>query len=188
MKRVQFFLHSARAATSLLDPSVAPSAAEKIIQHRPAMERRSSQDQAMHLVEFAYWKFSYDVLLYNLNKKDKKDNQKLNGTLPTVLLHYKTYLLILTTALAADGMIFDSPSFISTFSEIIALAAKLDGLIGTRSRNVNFNFDTGSIFQLYIVALKCRAPSLKREAIELLASRPRREGIWDSVFAAKVTE
>jgi hypothetical protein len=37
-----------------------------------------------------------------------------------------------------------------------------------------------------IVAMKCRDPLLRREAIRLLASKPRREGVLDSVFTAKV--
>ena len=40
---------------------------------------------------------------------------------------------------------------------------------------------------LYFVGLKCRHPSIRRRAIYLLGATPRREGIWDSIEAARVS-
>ena len=51
-----------------------------------------------------------------------------------------------------------------------------------------FTSGMGLVAPLFIVATKCRNRKLRREAIRLLLSRPRREGLWDSIFCAKVAE
>lgn len=41
---------------------------------------------------------------------------------------------------------------------------------------------------LYIAALKCRDPVVRREAIALLLGRSWREGVWDSILAGKISQ
>ncbi|CZR65187.1 uncharacterized protein PAC_15087 [Phialocephala subalpina] len=50
----------------------------------------------------------------------------------------------------------------------------------------NFTLSAHSIVVLDLVAKKCRNSAMRREAISLLADRPRREAFWDSVMAAKI--
>lgn len=49
-------------------------------------------------------------------------------------------------------------------------------------------FDLQTVMPLDLTAKKCRHPLVRRKAIRLLRSRPRREGFWDSVVAAEVCE
>jgi hypothetical protein len=49
-------------------------------------------------------------------------------------------------------------------------------------------FDLQTVMPLDLTAKKCRDPVVRRDAIRLLRSRPRREGFWDSVVAARVCE
>jgi hypothetical protein len=49
-------------------------------------------------------------------------------------------------------------------------------------KQVTFSFDYGVVNPLYTASLACRDPIIWREAILLLASRPRREGIWGSAM------
>jgi hypothetical protein len=51
-----------------------------------------------------------------------------------------------------------------------------------------FSFDIGVIIYLWSIGHKCRSPLLRRRAISLLLSYPRREGLWDSVFAARICQ
>lgn len=51
-----------------------------------------------------------------------------------------------------------------------------------------FSLDNGVIIPLYDVATLCRDPILRRRAIRLLRSAPRREGIFDSQLFAIVAE
>lgn len=48
----------------------------------------------------------------------------------------------------------------------------------------SFALDLGIVPSLFVVGTKCRDRRLRREAIRLLLSSPRREGMWDSVLSA----
>jgi hypothetical protein len=50
----------------------------------------------------------------------------------------------------------------------------------------SFALDLGIVPPLFVVATKCRDRRLRREAIRLLMSSPRREGMWDSILCGKV--
>ncbi|KAK4191428.1 hypothetical protein QBC35DRAFT_401657 [Podospora australis] len=49
-----------------------------------------------------------------------------------------------------------------------------------------FSADLGIVPPLYVVATKCREPHLRRQAIQLLRSSARREGMWDSELTAQI--
>ena len=54
------------------------------------------------------------------------------------------------------------------------------------------SFDIHILGPLYYAALKCRHPAIRRRALEMLQSAPRREGLWNAhhayVTAKRVTE
>lgn len=50
------------------------------------------------------------------------------------------------------------------------------------------SLDTGVLGPLYLVALRCRDPVVRREAIALLGREGRKEGLWDSTLLARVAE
>ncbi|KAL2160678.1 hypothetical protein VTH06DRAFT_1366 [Thermothelomyces fergusii] len=50
----------------------------------------------------------------------------------------------------------------------------------------SFSADLGIVPPLYVVATKCRDPLIRRQAIQLLRSSARREGMWDSELAARI--
>lgn len=78
--------------------------------------------------------------------------------------------------------------FTQHFEEIIRRSAKV--VERTRSMGPNqtgvFTFELGIIPPLHLAAMKCREPRLRRQAIALLLSTPRREGCWDGVLLGKV--
>lgn len=51
-----------------------------------------------------------------------------------------------------------------------------------------FTFEETTVTPLYMTATKCRDRSLRRQAIVLLQKAPRREGIFDSLMAAKIAQ
>ena len=53
---------------------------------------------------------------------------------------------------------------------------------------LSFSFDLGVVLPLFVISIKCRDPKLRRRAIARLYSVNRREGLWDSLGAAKVAE
>ncbi|ORY71201.1 uncharacterized protein BCR38DRAFT_331932 [Pseudomassariella vexata] len=50
----------------------------------------------------------------------------------------------------------------------------------------SFSADLGIVPPLFVVATKCREPVTRRQAIELLRSSSRREGMWDSELTARI--
>lgn len=51
-----------------------------------------------------------------------------------------------------------------------------------------FLFDMETVSPLYLIAIKCRHPLIRRRAIAVLRRRVRREGLWDSGKAAAIAE
>ena len=49
-----------------------------------------------------------------------------------------------------------------------------------------FTFSHGTSGPLFTVAMQCRAPDVRRQAVALLLLYPRREGLWDSFTAGRV--
>ncbi|ODA84043.1 hypothetical protein RJ55_02561 [Drechmeria coniospora] len=60
------------------------------------------------------------------------------------------------------------------------------GKFATPHIKPSFAADLGIVPPLFVVATKCRDPSLRRQAIQLLRSSARREGMWDSELAANI--
>jgi len=52
----------------------------------------------------------------------------------------------------------------------------------------SFALDLGIVAPLFVVATKCRDRKVRRDAIRLLLSSPRREGMWDSILSGRVAE
>jgi hypothetical protein len=50
-----------------------------------------------------------------------------------------------------------------------------------------FSFDSYAVIPLYVTGHKCRDHATRKKAISLLLTYPRREGVWDSIFAGKMT-
>jgi Fungal specific transcription factor domain/Fungal Zn(2)-Cys(6) binuclear cluster domain len=74
------------------------------------------------------------------------------------------------------------------FEEIIARATKVveRSRVSCIGQPGPFAFELGIIPPLHLCAMKCREPRLRRRAIALLLSYPRREGCWDGVQLGKV--
>lgn len=52
----------------------------------------------------------------------------------------------------------------------------------------SFALDLGIVPPLFVVATKCRDRKVRREAIRLLMSSPRREGMWDSILSGRAAQ
>ena len=59
---------------------------------------------------------------------------------------------------------------------------------GNSSLQASFSLDLGVIPPLFLVATRCRERELRRDAIRMLLSSPRREGLWDSTLCGRVAE
>ncbi|KAL2068591.1 hypothetical protein VTL71DRAFT_14928 [Oculimacula yallundae] len=103
----------------------------------------------------------------------------------TLELQMKAIYMGTIKSLAYDEMAFDA--YYDIYKDMIDLCEALLNCSGA-SRVPKFCFDSGVIIPLWLTGHKCRDPALRARVIALLLGFPRREGVWDSVFAGLVVE
>jgi hypothetical protein len=99
-------------------------------------------------------------------------------------LHEKLLFVLLGGLKCHTECLFDQ--FHAEYNEIVSIADTLmshPDLAHSAGKAV-FVFDPNIVLPLLVVAIKCRDWLVRRKAIELLQSNPRREGLWDSSLAA----
>lgn len=76
------------------------------------------------------------------------------------------------------------------FAEIINIAEEaiaMPPVLGKRNPT-NYSIGGRAISTLWITGIRCRDKLIRRKALALLLKYPRREGVWDSLFSAKMIE
>ncbi|KFZ10689.1 hypothetical protein V501_05084 [Pseudogymnoascus sp. VKM F-4519 (FW-2642)] len=84
-----------------------------------------------------------------------------------------------------------TPDFAAILSLSKSILEMEDGLVSDESgisggRGGRVGMDTGVLGPLYLVALRCRDPVVRSEAVRLLSREGRREGLWDSNLLSRV--
>lgn len=103
----------------------------------------------------------------------------------TLELQMKATYLGTVKSFCQDELWFDN--YHDIYSDIVNLSeALLD--CSKVSKVPKFCFDSAVVIPLWFVGHKCREPILRRRVISLLIRYPRREGVWDSVFAGLVID
>lgn len=74
------------------------------------------------------------------------------------------------------------------YERAVHLAETFQHQISTTNETSTFLFDMEIVSPLYLVAIKCRHPIVRRRAIAVLLQSVRREGLWDSQKAAAIAE
>lgn len=131
------------------------------------------------------WKTAFDTLL-STHAFSVKDIRAAN-ILDIHRLVSTTWLRMATSTseTAADANIPDYETAVS-LAEMLHLHA---GTSEQRSAYPStFLFDMEVVSPIYLVAIKCRHPLIRRRAIALLRSSTRREGLWDSNVVASIAE
>ncbi|RDW80805.1 hypothetical protein BP5796_05503 [Coleophoma crateriformis] len=133
--------------------------------------------QAVYTAELLRWKQAFDAYVH------RGINYEQLGII-TIRLHYLTSHITVVTVLAPDEMAYDD--FTLEMKQLVDLSREALGFLNKTP--VRFTVDLGVVVPLYFVALKCRLHHIRSQAVKLLVSNPRREGLWDSVFAGKAAE
>lgn len=91
-----------------------------------------------------------------------------------------------SVTLSADEMIHDP--YTDFYSQVVDLAGEVlkDVSLPEDLQATNYSFDNRVILPVWLAGVKCRDFSVRKRAVELLEKFPRREGIWDSICAAKM--
>ncbi len=150
------------------------------------------QEKELLQTSLARWLCTYTSSLPSLTS-----NANIKTTLSLLLLrlyHTMASLMASTCLRLTDETIFDlhTQEFTDILAQAVELFRKSAELMETPGSgeisSLGFTVDMGYLPALYYVALKCRVPRLRRQAIELLRSAPHREGVWDGEVAAYAAE
>ncbi|KFZ06271.1 hypothetical protein V501_07551 [Pseudogymnoascus sp. VKM F-4519 (FW-2642)] len=127
------------------------------------------------------WANEFDRLVVFLPKDDR-------NTIVLLRMYHTTMTIMIATGLYGQETLHYEHH--GLYEHVVALGKVLfdqqrvveseDGYI--------FCFEPGVIFPLFFVAMKCRHPLIRRQAIALLETADHQEGTWESVGAAKVAE
>jgi len=141
-------------------------------------------EQRNHARDFERWFQAFEPLSQNI---DREDDKSMVDSL-CLQLHMKSSYMALSTTLAADELAYDDR--LSDFISIIQLSSSIIHYLRRlhNSKIPKFSFELLFILPLYLTGHKCRSLPIRQKAVELLLAWPRREGVWDSIFAGKVTQ
>ncbi|OKO95192.1 hypothetical protein PENSUB_11271 [Penicillium subrubescens] len=88
------------------------------------------------------------------------------------------------------GREMDYDNFLPQFQQCVALAGEVAAAHQRYSGSSRSTFtpEIGFIPALYIIGVKCRHPTVRREVLSILRRQPIREATWDSISTAIIVE
>ncbi|KAL2812175.1 hypothetical protein BJX63DRAFT_260393 [Aspergillus granulosus] len=105
------------------------------------------------------------------------------GVIATLHMTYKSILILTRTALSPTEASYDTHE--ADFADIVSYApTALAATARETGHQPPFIFDMGSGTPLFITALKCRSPSMRRQALRLLRQAPQVQGMYFSQSAS----
>ena len=99
-----------------------------------------------------------------------------------ILMYYHVSLILLSTRLTPTQTVFDN--YTHGFREIVRHAKTY--LAAQAPQNSTFTFELGAVPALYFTATKCRIPSLRRRALDLISETPKKESMWGARSVAEL--
>jgi hypothetical protein len=105
-------------------------------------------------------------------------------------LHHSVAMLMLTTSCGSAKGKYNAESAIHGFKQIIEWSTFLLATDQSITDPVTSAFSphVGIIAPLFFVATQCPDSDLQKQAKQILASGPRREGMWDASVAVKILD
>lgn len=134
------------------------------------------------------WKVRLDHFLAGrtANPSSTSSNKTLTEAATVLEIQQIVCLTWLHRCTATNETITDAD--IPLYTHAVSLAETLPPPPNSTSHNGTFLFDMEIVSPIYLVAVKCRHPLIRRRAIAVLRRNVRREGLWDSMKAAAIAE
>ena len=126
------------------------------------------------------WDTAFQTLLLSW---PKAPSDALGHSCILLRTYYVIFDIIVSAGVYGQESLYDA--HIPSFTHIVSL---IEGFPTESSATNIFSFELGTIFPLFFTAIKCRHPVTRRRAIALLNAAKRREGMWESIGAARVAE
>jgi len=135
--------------------------------------------QSNLLKELDWWLFGFESFVQT--SEQTMASHDLEAT-KMLRIHHRISKIWLSTCLSLETA---HDAYLSDFRAVVALA---EPMVKTSMDYKTFSFEMGADPPIYFVALKCRHPVLRRQAIRLLNSRHRQEAHWHSRQMASIGE
>ncbi|KAJ5895008.1 C6 zinc finger domain protein [Penicillium taxi] len=149
--------------------------------------RELEDQQTILSARLRRWYIEFTHLMESLNDRQKVLPPQQTGTCALLLNYYDMLLIIITTCSSPSLSITDTyettfQSIIDRSSVVLNASLRLDGT------QPPFTFELSVGLPLWFVCLRCREPSIRRQAIALLRQSTPVQGLSTSVSAATFGE
>lgn len=104
------------------------------------------------------------------------------------ILNMKCWYAAMQVLIKAEGYGLETryDRYTYIFEECLRYAKQISDKLLRGDEKHSFSYDFGYLIPVYMCAVRCRDPILRRRALGILQSHPRQEGIWESTAAAAV--
>jgi len=148
---------------------------------------RSLEEEGIYYLSISQrWQGAFKPLLCDGQSSPGKPNFLATKTLELVSLSVR--FICETIPLQGTSRKRDSKESMPLFRQMVSLAKIIVGDPTDKQNQGVFTFVPQIIIPLYVVGYSCPHSPTRREAIRLLISTRRREGLWDAVMAGKIVE
>lgn len=132
-----------------------------------------------HLDELRQWHVAFAPILFHARGMGGEDDL-LRAT--SLELNYLACYFASAVIRTSSQQYPDTHSFMPIFEQIVAGAEAIMEHPSTQGKG-GYVFEIQVVCHLYAVAWRCPERALRRKAISLLLSRPKREGLWCAALA-----
>lgn len=132
------------------------------------------------------WSASFDAFVEKAGPSLRPE--ELQGV-ELLQIQYNCAKILLSIDFPPRETAFDE--FAALFENVVCLATSVihkSGLAENSERQGNFSFETAIVPPLYFTATRCRDSWIRRQALSLLASTSRQEGLWNSGMLSRIAE
>jgi hypothetical protein len=145
-------------------------------------------NQMKHHLDLQQWLDQFEALLLRLNHTKRTAH---SNAMNLLRIHHRSICIWLSVCLSNEECALDA--FNADFEGIVSFDTNLASNSQPTANYISpeppsFSFEMQLIPPLYYTAIKCRIPSIRRRAVDLLRLAPRHEGLWSAQVSAKLAE
>ncbi|KAE9367498.1 hypothetical protein N431DRAFT_383222 [Stipitochalara longipes BDJ] len=142
------------------------------IRHKPSIIRAN----------LALWNRKLDAMILQ-NNPANLSSEALRGSI-LLKLHHAT---LVAATNESRKLHIEDDELNAPFHTILSLARSLINATPNLTKaKASISFDLGLVLPLFTLISRCTIPELRREALDLLNTVPRREGLWDTEVITKI--
>lgn len=138
-----------------------------------------------YLAEFQRWHTACEPYL---KQAQASQDHELLFTAAVIELLYFTSYVVTVMVRDSDHAYSETRGLMPLFSRMLALVKSVLKYSDDYEGISTFKISMQIVCPLYSIARRCPHRGTRKEAISLLLSHPRREGLWDSTLAGRLSE